>query len=519
MTRVRCRLAALLVLSLSSLPLPAADAVEALAARIDAHLDQPRFAAAAWGISVVSLDSGKQVYARNADRLLTPASTAKLYTAALALATFGPDHRVATSLFTTTKANRDGDLHGDLVLVGYGDPMLGHDKRVSWADTLAIAVRKSGIVSVRGGLVGDATWFTGPLHGDGWEAGDLQSWFGAPASALAVDDNVVRVEVMPGPNVGSRARIRFGAEHGLPILANEMRTVAAGEMTDISLHRAPGASTLHAFGPIARDAGPHAYRLAMHDPALAAVEQLRAALLRQGVVVAGPSRSVYWPQRDEALDGRALHRVADVWSPTIAEIVERGLKVSQNLYMQNLLLMVGAKSAADERAGGSSGLPFRSSATRGIEALRRFLASIGIAPDRVLIEDGAGLSRRNLTTPRALTDLLAHHGRAPEALAFRVALPEAGVDGSLTGRMLNSSAQGRLHAKTGSMNYTWSLAGYVRTQADERLAFALMLNNYQPPRNGTRMPRPSAELDAIAILLASLDERSGTPATPAPDAP
>lgn len=498
---------------------PPSAAVTTLAAQIDDHVAQARFAAASWGIHVVSLDSGATVYAHAADKLFTPASTAKLFTAGLALARFGPDHRVPTSLFATASVRRDGSLPGDLVLVGYGDPMLGSDKRVSWADTLAIDLRKSGVRVVDGDVVADATWFSAPLYGRGWEAADLMTWFGAPASALSVDDNVVRLEISPAAKVGGLARVRYDVPFAAPDLDNRLRTVAAGAVTDISLFRAPGDATLRAFGPVARNAGVQTFRLAMPDPALAAGEQLRAALLRQGVSVVGKVRSVYWPERPGVADTAAWHRVGDVWSPPIAAIVERGLKVSQNLYMQNLLLLVGAQDAADERAAGNATERFRSSESRALATLERWLASIGVARDSAMLEDGAGLSRRNLVTPRALTTLLVHEGSSAESLAFRVALPEAGVDGSLTGRMLNSSAQGRVHAKTGSMNYTWSLAGYARTQAGERLAFALMLNNYEPPP-GARS-RPSAELDAIAILLAAFDGRSdgSAPALPSEAAP
>ncbi len=480
-----------------------------LAARIDAHIAQPRFAAAAWGIHVVSLDSGQTLYAHAVDRLFTPASTAKLFTAGLALARFGPDHRVPTSLFTTAPVRRDGTLSGDLVLVGYGDPMLGSDKRVSWADTLAIELRKGGVREIAGDLVADATWFSAPSYGLGWEAADLMTWFGAPASALSVDDNVVRLEISPAAKVGGRARIRYDVPFAAPDIDNALRTVAAGETTDISLFRAPGGNVLHAFGPVARNAGTQTFRLAMPDPALAAGEQLRAALLRQDVRVAGKVRSVYWPQRAGTTDTTKWHRIADVWSPPVGAIVERGLKVSQNLYMQNLLLLVGAQDAADERASGAVTERFRSSEARALETMQRWLASIGIARGSAMLEDGAGLSRRNLVSPRAMTTLLVHEGSAPETQAFRVALPEAGIDGSLTGRMRDTDAHGRVHAKTGSMNYTWSLAGYVRTKAGERLAFALMLNNYDPPAPTPRggATRPSAELDAIAVMLAAHDTR------------
>lgn len=476
--------------------------------RIDAVINDARYVSASWGIQVVSLDTGKVVYAHDADKLFVPASVAKLYTAALALDTFGADHRIPTSLFATSKTAPNGDLRGDLILVGYGDPMLGFDSTVSWADTLAIELRKSGTNRVRGDLIGDATWFAAPLYGNGWEAADLQSWFGVPASALSVDENVVKIEVEPGARAGAKARLEFSPPASAPDTINQLTTVSAPNRTDISLYRAPGDARLHAFGPVARDAGKQTFRLALHDPAVIAVEQLRAALKRQGIRVEGKSRSVYWPQHNDAFSSDKLVRIADIGSPPISDIVKRGIKVSQNLYMQNLLLMVGARAAEDERTAGVVPATFRSSETRGIEALYRYLKRIDVPTDGVLIEDGPGLSRRNLTSPASLTALLAHLGKDPNASAFRLALPEAGVDGSLTGRMRDTSAQGRVFAKTGSMAFTYSLAGYATTAAGERLAFTLMINNYQPPSGPARNVRRSADLDTIAILLAEISTRS-----------
>ena len=483
----------------------AGSAIARLGEAIDAHIDDEAFADASWGIKVVSLDTGKTIYARDPDKLFVPASTAKLYTAALALDTFGPDHRIATTLFATEKVRRSGEIWGDLILVGYGDPTLGFDDKASWADTLATALRKSGTTEVRGSLIADATWFAAPLYGSGWEAADLQSWFGAPVSALSVDENIVKVEVRPAPTAGANARITFDPPGSAPILINTLRTLRAPAPTDISLYRAPGNEVLHAFGTIASNAAPQVYRQALHDPALVAADQLRAALARQGVIVKGKSRSIYWPEHDDALATDKLQRIADVWSPPISEIVTRGLKVSQNLYLQNLLLMVGAKSAEDEKLAGRASPVFQSTESLGIEAMRRFLRRIGVPMDGVLIEDGPGLSRRDLTSASALTSLLVHMGDSPNGLAFRQGLPQAGVDGSLTWRMRNSAAQGRIHAKTGTMAYTYALAGYAQTAANERLAFSILLNNYRRPHDSGRA---SAELDAIAILLAELNERS-----------
>lgn len=489
---------------------PAAADLAATRAQIDAILAEPRFAAASWGIQVRSLDSGRTVYTHAADRLLVPASAAKLYTAALALATFGVDYRIPTVLFATAPPARDGELHGDLVLVGYGDPALGADPAASWADTLAIALRKEGVTRVHGDLIADATRFAAPRYGSGWEAGDLQSWFGAPATALGVDENVVTVRVRPGAAVGDRALLRFEPPGSAPELVNRLVTVARRDGSDVGLSRAPGERTLHVFGTIAAGSAERSYRLALADPAAVAGAQLQMALMRQGVTVDGRVRSVYWPEvrgeRDTAVAGR-LRTIAQVQSPPLGELVRRGLKVSQNLYMQNLFLLVGAAEADAAHAANPGAADHTGTEQRAATAMRRYLSGIGIAPQRAFVEDGAGLSRRNLTTASALTALLAHWGDGEGGAPFRVALPQAGVDGSLAGRLRDTPAQGRVYAKTGAMSGVYALAGYLTTAAGERLAFTLLLNQYLPPEDGGA-GRPSGELDRIVLALAALDERS-----------
>ncbi|HUD40427.1 MAG TPA: D-alanyl-D-alanine carboxypeptidase/D-alanyl-D-alanine-endopeptidase [Dokdonella sp.] len=500
----------LAVLLLALAPAAAAADLAATRARIDAILAEPRFAAAGWGIEVRSLDSGRTVYEHQPDRLLVPASTAKLYTAALALATFGADYRIPTVLFATAPPARDGELHGDLVLVGYGDPALGADAAASWADTLAIALRKAGVTRVHGDLIADATRFAAPRYGSGWEAGDLQSWFGAPASALSVDENLVTVQVRPGAGVGDRALLRFEPPGSAPELVNRLVTVARGDGSDVGLFRAPGERTLHAFGTIAAGSAERSYRLALADPAAVAAAQLRAALTRQGVSVDGRVRSVYWPEvRAEhgADDAGRLRTIAQLRSPPLGDLVRRGLKVSQNLYMQNLFLLVGAAEADAARAANPDVADHTGTEQRAATAMRRYLSGIGIAPQQALVEDGAGLSRRNLTTASALTALLVHWGDGESGAPFRLALPQAGIDGSLAGRLRDTPAQGRVHAKTGAMSGVYALAGYLTSAAGERLAFTLLLNQYRPPEDGGA-GRPSGELDRVVLALTALDERS-----------
>ena len=464
----------------------------ALAARIDALIDQPRFSGASWGIAVVSLDSGHTLFAHRADQLLQPASTAKLFTAALSLSTLGPEYRMPTRLLASGRIAH-GRLHGDLVLYGTGDPTLGTAGSADWADQLASQMAARNVTLVRGDLIADDSYFAGPAYGSGWEADDLQSSFAVPASALSVQENIVQVTVSPGAAAGRPARLQFEPSDARPDVAGELLTAAPGTPDDINLYRAPGQDTVHAFGDIAADGPAQHFKLAVPDPAQLAGLQLREALKRHGIRVTGKLRVLHWPQDDRALLAQA-GLLGEVLSPPLQEILQRGLKRSQNLYLQNLLLNVGAHVQDPVDTG------FSSTESRGIAVLGQLLGEIGIPPSASLLGEGTGLSRRDLVTPQALVRILVYLAAQPYAAMVREALPIAGVDGTLIGRMRRTAAENNVHAKTGSMSYVSCLAGYVTSASGEHLAFAIMLNNYDRPADA---PDASTDVDAIAVLLAN----------------
>ena len=147
--------------------------------------------------------------------------------------------------------------------------------------------------------------------------------------------------------------------------------------------------------------------------------------------------------------------------------------------------------------------------------LNDFLAGVGVRKGDVLLEEGSGLSRRDVITPDATVTLLSHMSRSRFAEIYKSALPVAGVDGTLQNRMKGTPAAGNVRAKTGSLRYVYTLSGYVTTAAGERLAFSIMLNNYYNPErsaalrepNSTQVtrtapPAPRDDIDAIAIMLA-----------------
>ena len=151
---------------------------------IDAILSAPDLARGFWGIEVVSLDNGKTIYAKNADKLFTPASNTKLFTTAAALALIGPTYSSRTTVETTGMLDKYGRLSGDLVLVGRGDPNLSgrelpyylhtarndHPIQVARSNSRMLWCRK-GVKYVDGNIVADDSYFAFERYGGRLEPG------------------------------------------------------------------------------------------------------------------------------------------------------------------------------------------------------------------------------------------------------------------------------------------------------------------------------------------------------------
>ncbi|MGN6788586.1 MAG: D-alanyl-D-alanine carboxypeptidase/D-alanyl-D-alanine endopeptidase [Rhodanobacteraceae bacterium] len=468
-----------------------------LADGIDAYIAQPRFAHAQWGIDVVSLATGATLYRRNADSLFLPASNAKLYTAALALQTLGPDARFSTTMYATAAPRADGTLAGDLILYGGGDPSLG-DRDVSpdWADRLAAALADRGVRRVRGNLVADDTYFAGLPFGDGWEALDLQTGYGAEAGALGVRDNIVYVKV-------ARDGTRCCTVSVDPSQSGLRITNLTGGTAALNLYRPPGSDVLYASGSL-RPGTPRAtFTLSAPDGARFAANQLRDALAARGITLDGSVRVLRWPQTDAAFAGNPVE-IASIASPPLSQLLVHMLKHSDNRYAQMLLQQVGVATARTGVCADRAGPP-DTSADWGLCAMRAFLDRVGIENGGAMFTDGAGLSRQDLVTPAATVKLLAWIARQTFANVLRDALPVAGIDGTLKYRMRGGAATDNLQAKTGTLTHVYTLSGYVTDAAGERLAFSLLLNRYRRPTDafGRNVPpSPQSDLDAIAAMLA-----------------
>jgi D-alanyl-D-alanine carboxypeptidase/D-alanyl-D-alanine-endopeptidase (penicillin-binding protein 4) len=485
-------------------PTPAApQTLEELRARIRDLIAQPEFAASHVAVKVASLDTGRVLFEQDSRKWMQPASNMKLYTVAAALDRLTPDYRFITSVYAPARPDAAGTVRGDLVVYGRGDPSFavrfnpeGNTDYSFAIDAFAADIYAAGVRRVEGDLVGDESYFTGSPVPPGWEWDDLQWYYGAEVSALTVNDNSVDLSVKPGANLGAPARINIGPDTPLVTVIDRTITTQRGTPRELSVTRALGQNTIEIRGRVPLDDRGYTASLAVSRPSMLFVTMLRAALERRGVVFTGQTRAVDAQARaGKPLPVSSLVEIAARKSPPLSVIAAQTLKPSQNLYAELLLRTLGKTSGSAD--------PKLSTEEAGEQAVAKFLTQAGIDPTGLVMNDGSGLSRSDLVTADTTVQLLVYMNRHRFGSEFRLALPVAGVDGTLRNRMKGTPAQGNVRAKTGTLGTATSLSGYVFSAAGERLVFSLMINN--PPRDAN----PRTEFtDAIAVLLASFAGRS-----------
>ena len=459
----------------------------------------PRFKSAMLGVKVESLDTGKVIFDQNGDKLLKPASNGKMYTGALALDRLGSDFKIRTSFYAEKPLDKSGNVDGDLIVYGRGDPSFSHrfnDGDYTKAiNELADAVVNAGIKEIKGDLVGDDSFFRGSRFGVGWSIDDMQQYYGAEASALTFQENAVDLVFKPGAKVGDPLQILTKPETTYLKFENRSKTVGKDGKRSVELYRPVDSNTVYVWGTIPVGGAAVDDAVAVYDAPRWFVTILHDALKKRGVKVTGKLKTVSWLHREvDPIDFSKLTEVAHIDSRPMAELVKNMMKPSQNLYAHLLLLQVAEHVRNSETKKMNSD-------DLGLMELKKFCAEAGIEKGAVLMEEGSGLSRGCLVKPNASVQLLKYMQKHRYAKDYYNSLPIAGVDGTLRSRFKGTPAENNLRAKTGTIRYVNSISGYVTTKAGEHLVFSIMLNAYSGGEG-------RIHTDGIAQMLAELGARS-----------
>ena len=483
-----------------------------LSATINAIVSEPAVARAHWGISVVSSE-GAPVYALSDNQLFEPASNAKLLTTAAALALFPPHVTYTTIAATQGELDSNGRLHGNVVLLGAGDPTLSGrtypyaekterpNPPLAALQTIADQIAASGVRSIDGDIIGDDSWFPFERYGSGWAWDDLAWSYGAPVSALTINDNVVYLNLPPNGQQPSP----WNPDTPYYTLENSLTVLPGTQPANPGIDRQPGSKTVRVFGTTNQN-GLHV-ALAIEDPAEYAAIALRQMLLGHGIEITGSPRALHRLPADTQ-DFRAevdqplvlhpltlstiqppangLRVLASHVSPPFEQDIVVTNKVSQNLHTELFLRTLG-------RLVGGDG-----SIAQGARVVRQFLINAGVDPSDFIFYDGSGLSPQDLITPRAITHLLTYASRQSWGETYRASLPIGGVDGSLAGRFSDHALKGKVLAKTGTLGEVSALSGYLTAASGRTIVFSILCNNHAPTGDAARVA-----IDRIVAAIAA----------------
>lgn len=416
---------------------------------------------------VVATGGGRELIAIAPDERFIPASNTKMFTTAAGFVTLPLDVPDAIG-GAAVRLDGQGRVP-DVVLVGNGDARLSSAQDCTVDCLAALADAVAAKTRIVGNIIGDDSLYPDERWGQGMSWNNIQTDDGTAASALTLDNNTLSLNVI-ATQPGQAPRVE---SMGYYDIDNRAWTVSTGQ-TKLDYERLPGSRSVRLTGTIAAAAEPKLLKLGIDDPADYAAWRLKSLLEARNVRVTGKvgvRHRPLMPADDPAVrNGPPLARaaqpqpLAQLTPPPLIDDVTLINKVSQNLHAELLLRRVSRQAGSGSIADG-------------VAAVRAMLERAGVPRSAYDFSDGSGMSSYNRVAPRGVVIFLRWIAAQPWGETWRATLPAGGVDGTLAKRFKDTPLKGRLFAKTGTLNGTNALSGYMTAASGRTLIFSAYAND------------------------------------------
>ncbi|MBX3043969.1 MAG: D-alanyl-D-alanine carboxypeptidase/D-alanyl-D-alanine-endopeptidase [Candidatus Kapabacteria bacterium] len=414
-----------------------------------------------FGIGVYSLNQKKWYYSRNADKLLTPASTTKLFTTYTLLRQIGSEAYISTEVYHDGTIQPDGIIKGNIYIYGKGDALFS----TSDLEVLADKVRKSGIRKITGNVYSDGTFYDDETERIVYSRDKDVVQATPPIAALNIDRNAATIIVKAGPRAGDPPSVQVIPFSDSHIIINNakvgtVKSKKAGIRVNTKM-LPDGRQQFITSGNI-KPNSTFTYQHLIHNPPLTIAGAFKNRLKAGGIVIDGDFGVVSRAESDSIKSDYKY--IADFKRP-VFDIINPVNKDSDNYLAEILFKMIGANYGNRHDNAPST---------------RKFMDSLftkdNIECNKCKLNDGSGLSRRNVVTTESLIGILNNATYYEFYDDFKNSLSIAGEDGTLRKRMKGTNAEKNLLGKTGTLRNVSALAGYVRTLDGDNLVFAFIFN-------------------------------------------
>lgn len=444
---------------------------------IETITQRPEFRQMRWGILIQTLEDDPQtLYAQDAEKLFVPASNAKLLTTAAALTQLGPNFRIRTSVYQMPSSSNQVILR----VVGRGDPSFTEAQ----LEDLAQQIQNRAITQIDQ-LIIDDQYFQGDAVNPTWEWEDIQAGYGAPVNSLVLNQNAINLDLVPQA-LGQPLGVMWEdpVEGSRWQTVNRSRTVALEAEEFVQVGRDLNRPVLYVQGQLRVGSASEPVAVSIPQPTQHFLDRLRQILTTNQISVTQTAIA------SDSLSP-AAEEIAWVESSALRDLIIETNQQSNNLYAESLLRQLGGGSPNDALT----------SLEAGINGLEATLTQLGVDPQQYTLEDGSGLSRRNLVSPTALVQTLQEMARTSHAAPYRASLSTAGMNGTLQNRFRDTPVAGRFDGKTGALSGVVALSGYLQTLSGTQLVVSILVNQSELP-----LQEVQAAIDAIVQLSVQLNQ-------------
>ena len=422
--------------------------------------------------------AGRTLASREAGRRMVPASNMKLVTTGTALHALGPDFRFETGLGYTGEVDAEGTLHGDVYIVGGGDPTLGVTDTVAvkpdallwrWKSLL----RDAGIKRIDGRIVGDGRAYEGHLENQTWSYDDTGTYYGAGCNALCWYENAVDYQVSAGVEGEPAKIVQRYPDTPWMHFGNLSTTGPKGSGNSLYLYTTDLAPYAELRGTYSVDRKPKLEHFANKYGALTCAYYFWQNLRGTGWAVSGGYADIDRGGYVRGADFVPMDKagtpvvVGTSLSPVLSRIVRDANVRSDNFYAEAIFRQMGEKA---------TGIAIYDSCRVAVYDVLKSLVPDDL--DGLRMEDGSGLSRLNTVSPAFMASFLRGMTRSKGFDAFLASFPKPG-EGTLNTLLpkLTAAQKDRIRVKSGSMDGVLCYSGYILDEAGKpRYVVSLMVN-------------------------------------------